>query len=232
MNKGFYPLNGAAACNTTYWQSAAEPRWEAIGWKREIDDSFSRAQVCKRASAPSNVPEPLLLSGFSLFDEGDVKRSQNCAIVGRRVVSRLSFDKSMVFDDIIDLMMDGLCDSEGDMPSVILDLFSNAFEVDGIRDSRVDAMFRHLRNRDQEDVRVNMKTHEYLLYQIRIEHETCDVKRQLECLKNAHSLIFAEAPLHLAEAERIYSAFEHTTQRVVRDVVAAMRQMAAYYLHG
>lgn len=236
MKKGFYSLNAACARSTTYWDTEdTTPQWEALGWKKEIDCSFSRAvtSACK-LNTQRKVSEPQVVSGFSLFDEDDCKRSQNCAITGRRVVSMLSFDKSMGATDVIADLIDGLRDGgeNGDCPTVLLYLFSNTFEVNGVHDKRAEDRFRYLQQQDQEEVRVNMKTHEYLAYQLRIEHETRNVRWQLQSIKNAHSVLCSEAPVHVAEARRIHAALEHTTHRRVRNVVGAMREMAAYYLHG
>lgn len=236
MNKGFYALNAACARTTTYWDTEyTTSQWEAPGWKSEIDRSFSRAVTSPCKLKPQRkVSEAHDLSGFSLFGEEDCKRSQNCAITGRRIVSMLSFNKSMVAGDVIADMIEGLQDGgrDGECPAVLLDLFSNAFEVNGVHDKRAEAMFRHLQQQNQEEVRDNMTTHEYLIYQLRVEHEERDVKLQLRCLKSAHSLLCLEAPAHLAEARSIHSALQHINHHQVRSVVGAMREMAAYYLHG
>jgi hypothetical protein len=234
MNKGFDPLKSAFAHTTTYWESGASPNWEALGWKREIDTCFSRAMKPQRAiKAQIKVSEPQILTAFSIFDEADTKRSQNCAIIGRRLVSVLPFNKSMGVEDVIVDLIEGLCDrSREEHHQVLLDLFSTAFEVNGVQDKASDAIFRHLQKQDPEDIRLNMKTHEYLLYQLRIEHDTRDVKRQLECLKNAHYILYSDAQMYIEKATCIHNALVHTQNHMVRNVVGAMREMAAYYLHG
>lgn len=229
MNKGFYPLNAVCARKTGYWNGTTY-KWEALGWKREIDCSFSRAA---KPHIERKVPEPDV-NGFSLFDEADCKRSQNCAIAGKRLVSMLSFSKSTgaaeLFADLLEDVRDG--GKDGDCPELLMDLFSHAFEVNGARDKRAEAMFRHLTKQDSTAVCANMTTHEFLLYQLRVEHETRDVKRQLQCLKNAHSILYSEAPVQLAEAKKIRCALDRTASPQVRNVVGAMREMAAYYLQG
>ena len=238
MNKGFYALSSACSHSTTYWETEnTTSQWEALGWKKEIDCSFSRkvAFPC-RLNTQRKVSEEqdLNLNGFSIFGGEDIKRSQNCAITGRRVVSLLSFSKSMSVGEVILDLIEGLQDDgrDGDCHSLLLDLFSNSFESNGVHDKRTDAMFRHLREQDQEEVRNGMLTHEYLIYQLRIEHETRNVKRQLQCLKNAHSVLCSEAPKHLIDARIIHYALKHTSHHHVRRVVGAMREMAAYYLYG
>eukprot|EP00966_Prymnesium_polylepis_P197975 4587410-Prymnesium_polylepis.1 len=98
--------------------------------------------------------------------------------------------------DVIADLIDGLRDGgeSGDCSTVLLDLFSNTFEIKGVHDKRTEDRFKYLQEQDQEEVRVNMKSHEYLTYQLRIEHETRNVKRQLQCIKSAHSVLCSEAP--------------------------------------
>lgn len=247
MNKGFYSLNKSCARETTYWNAEAPScHWEALDWKAELDTSFARTvTTARRPSVKRSESNDQEIQGFSLFRDDDVKRSQNCAILGRRVVSKIAFNKSMSASEVLDDLMDSLREwrdtapesiqptkEAWDSPKILLELFVTAFETNGSHDTHVDAIFQHLKLQSEDQVRENMKTHEYLLYQLRIEHETRNIKMQLTCMKNAYSILCSEAPLHLQESKRILAAVERTRHPWVRSIVGAMREMAAYYMHG
>ena len=254
MRKGFYSLTGTCARSSSYWDVAKNSHeWEAPGWKHEIDLEFSRTIVvpspccaAPAASSSSSRGAPAASSSssrgapaaacYSFFHTDDVRRSQNCAIVGRRVVSRLSFRTDMHANDVIAQLMEGLYTGDGDLPSIVLNLFSSTFfDPNGVADEFADAVFERLKHHsvdEQQLLRSNMEKHQLLLYELRYEHETRDVKQQLQSLCNAHCVLNHDAPCHLTAAKGMLAALELTQSSAVVCAVAAMREMGAYYNHG
>ena len=241
MRKGFYSLTGACARSSSYWDDSGAYEWEAYekrSWKEEIDLEFSRtccaAPAASSSSSSSSAPAPApAAAGYSFFDTADIRRSQNCAIVGRRVVSRLCFGRDMDVHDVVAQLMDGLYTGDGDIPSILLNLFSSTFfDPSGVADAFAEAAFERLKHHERQLLRSKMEKHQFLLYELRYEHETRDVTQQLQSLCNAHAVLNHDTPCHLAAAKSMLAALELTQSSAVVCAVAAMREMGAYYNHG
>ena len=244
MNKGFHAAKEAAAA--TYWKpDAAAFEWVAVGWQRDLDTSFARAAApSRRVGAQGQTEKAQAPSGFSFFKKDDIKRSQNCGVVGRRVVASLAYTKNMQAEDVVNGMIDalrGLCGraaagrglpaEAAELPASVMELFCNTFEAEGVKDAHAEAMFSRLRQLEPGDLATNMTSYEHLLYKLRVEHEIRDVRVQLQCMRNVGSMCL-DAPLHIVQARAILAAFERTQHPRVRSIVWAMREMAAYYIHG